>query len=72
MIQLQRWAERKGTTVTWGNVIGGMQGQMFRETFSTEEDAIERERQALAGEGIGNKREPIAVAREDLGWTRAR
>ena len=59
--QLRRWAQRDGSTVTWGNVIGGMSGQSRRQTFATEADAIERERQALACESLGAEREPIPV-----------
>lgn len=66
MYELRRWANRKGTTVEWGNVIGGYNGQSFRETFATEDEAIERERQAIACESIPNDREPIATERADL------
>ena len=63
---LKRWANRAATTVEWGNLVGGFRGQSFRETFATEADAIERERQATAGESIGVDRAPIALTREDL------
>ena len=60
---LKRWAKRDGTTVDWGNVIAGMNGQSFREEFATETEAVERERQALAGESIGVDRDPVAIVR---------
>lgn len=63
-IKLTRWAKRKGTTVLWGNMVGCYSGQQFEETFATEAEAVERERQALACEAIGDKREPIAVQRK--------
>jgi hypothetical protein len=63
---LKRWAQRDGATVEWGNVVAGMSGQSFRETFATEAEAIERERQARAGEAIGADREPKATARQEL------
>ena len=65
-MELKRWADRKGTTVEWGNLVGCYRGQEFRETFATEEDAIERERQAIACEDIGDSRKPIAIKREKL------
>jgi hypothetical protein len=65
-LELHRWAERKGTTVTWGNIVGQYNGQSFRETFATEAEAIERERQARACEPIGAAREPIAAERVNL------
>jgi hypothetical protein len=46
-------------------VIGAYQGQSFTETFASVGEAMERERQALACEPIGAKREPIALARRD-------
>ena len=64
--KLRRWAGRKGKTVEWGNVIGPYVGQSFRETFSTEAEAIERKRQAEACEAIGRDREPIAIERVPL------
>ena len=64
--KLTRWAERKGKIVRWGNIIGMWRGQEFEETFATEEEAIERERQALACEGIGDERLPIPVERKEL------
>ena len=64
--KLRRWAERNGRTVEWGNLVLGHRGQEFRETFATEEQAAERERQALACEPIGVTREPVAVRRESL------
>lgn len=65
--KLRRWAEiRGGTTVEWGNVIGIWNGQAFRETFATPEQAEERKRQALACEAIGVEREPVALTREVL------
>ena len=64
--KLNRWAKRTGTTVEWGNLIGPFVGQSFRETFSTEDEAIERQRQAKACESIGVDREPIALERLDL------
>ena len=64
--KLSRWAERKGNTVEWGNIIGGYIGQTFRETFNTEAEAIEREKQALACEPIGEDRQPIAIERVRL------
>ena len=63
---LKRWARRDGTTVEWGNVVAGMSGQSFRETFATEAQAVERERQARAGEAIGADREPVAASRQEL------
>ena len=66
--QLTRWAERDGATVRWGNVIGGHIGQTFRETFTTEADAQERERQATAGEAIGPDRQPVALDRAEGRW----
>lgn len=64
--QLTRWAERAGRTVEWGNVIGSMRGQSFRETFATEAQAIERVRQALDSEAIDGDRAPVATTREDI------
>lgn len=64
--KLTRWAERKGLTVRWGNVIGGYCGQSFEETFATEKEARERERQALACEPIGDERPPIAQKRRKV------
>jgi len=64
--QLNRWAQRTQNTVEWGNFVMGYRGQEFRETFATEEEAIERERQANAGEAIGKDREPIAIERIQL------
>ncbi len=61
MTQLVRWADRTGTTVRRGNLVGPYRGQEFEETFATEEAAIERERQALAKEPIGPDRPPVAV-----------
>jgi len=63
-VQLNRWAMRDGKTVEWGNVVVGFRGQEFTESFSTEAEAIERERQANAGEAIGADRSPIAWKRE--------
>ena len=64
---LQRWTNRDGKTVSWGNIIAGMSGQAFSETFATEDQAVERERQAKAGEPIRADREPVAVERIDIG-----
>ena len=61
--KLRRWAERKGKIVRWGNVVGPYRGQEFEEEFGTEEEAKERERQAVACEPIGNESEPVAVRR---------
>lgn len=61
--KLSRWAERNGKVVRWGNIIGGFCGQEFEETFETEKEAIERERQAINCEAIGDKRQPIATHR---------
>ena len=63
--KLNRWAERKGRTVKWGNVVMGMCGQQFEETFASVEEAKERERQALACEPIGN-RLPIPIERKAI------
>ena len=63
-IKLNRWAQRNGCVVKWGNVVGPYIGQEFTEHFATEAEAKERERQALALEPIGDKREPVAVRRE--------
>jgi len=60
----QRWAELRGRTVEWGNIIGPYTGQTFRETFRSVKEAKERERQALAKEAIGADREPVALKRE--------
>ncbi len=65
-IKLNRWAERKGNIVRWGNVIGSYCGQEFEEEFNSEEEAIERERQAKACEAIGAEREPVAIRRTQL------
>jgi hypothetical protein len=43
-----------------------MNGQSFRETFATEAEAVERERQAKACEAIGADLEPKATARQEL------
>ena len=64
--RLARWASRSSTTVEWGNVVGGFAGQSFSETFATEGEAMERERQALAGEPVGEERAPLAVVRRRL------
>ena len=64
--ELTRWADRTGKTVKWGNNVMGFRGQEFSETFATEEEAIERERQAKAGEAIGDNRKPIALKRIQL------
>lgn len=61
--KLRRWAERHGTTVCWGNLVMGYRGQEFEETFVNEQEAEERERQATAGEAIGDARVPIAQRR---------
>ena len=61
--KLRRWAERDGKTVKWGNIVGPYRGQEFEEEFGTEEEAIERQRQAVACEAIGDGREPVAVRR---------
>ncbi len=66
LFQFNRWAERSGCTVTWGNLVGPYQGQEFRETFKTEAQAKERERQAIAKEAIPKDREPIPLEREQL------
>ncbi len=63
---LKRWAGRDGMTVSWGNMIGPYRGQEFTETFATEDEAVERERQANAGEAIGADRLPIAIKREQV------
>jgi hypothetical protein len=62
----KRWAKRDGVMVEWGNIVAGMAGQSFREVFATEGEAVERERQALAKEAIGDDRAPVAVRRETL------
>ena len=62
--ELKRYADRDGRKVHWGNIVGHFLGQEFREEFATEEEAKERERQAMALEAIGDKREPIALKRE--------
>jgi len=64
--KLARWAERKGKIVKWGNMVGPYRGQEFEETFKTNKQAIERERQAKACEAIGDKRVPIPLKRVDL------
>lgn len=66
MLELKRWAQRDGCTVEWGNIVGCYLGQQFRETFATEEQAIERERQAKACEAIGAEREPVALTQERI------
>jgi len=66
-ITFRRWAERNGKTVKWGNVIGPYCGQEFTETFTTEKEAKERERQALALEAIGDEKKPIALCRKEEG-----
>ena len=38
-------------------------GQEFEEEFNTEEEAKEREKQAVACEPIGDGREPVAARR---------
>ena len=63
---LKRWADRKGNIVEWGNIVGPYLGQSFREEFSNEEEAKERERQAKACESICDTREPIALKRISL------
>ena len=63
---LTRWADREGKTVKWGNMVMGFRGQEFRETFATEEEAIERERQVKAVEAIGDDRIPVAIERIQL------
>jgi hypothetical protein len=65
-LKLKRWAERKGCTVEWGNMVGSYLGQSFRETFQTEAEAVERERQALACEDIGDDRVPVPLRRDCL------
>lgn len=62
---LQRWAERKGCLVRWGNIVGPFCGQEFTETFATEAEAQERERQALALEAIPDDRAPVALTRRE-------
>jgi len=64
--KLLRWTNRLGNTVEWGNNVMGFRGQAFRETFNSEEEAIERERQAHAGEAITTARLPVAVTRTQL------
>ena len=64
--KLTRWAERKGTVVEYGNIVGPYLGQQFREEFATEADAIERERQAKACEPITDDRMPVPLKRERL------
>lgn len=66
MLELVRWADRKGCVVQWGNIVGAYRGQEFEEEFATEIDAEERERQAKAGEAISADREPVAVCRRRL------
>jgi hypothetical protein len=63
---LTRWAMREGKTVKWGNWVMGYRGQEYCETFATEADAIERERQAKACEDISANRDPIAIERIQL------
>ena len=65
-ITLRRWVDRQGKIVCWGNMVMGYRGQEFEEIFATEEEAIERECQAKAGEGIGEKRSPVAIKRSRL------
>ena len=65
-IKFVRWADRDGKTVRWGNLIGCYRGQEFEETFSTEAEAVERERQANACEAISDKREPTPIKRAIL------
>ena len=68
---LRRWASCSGSTVEWGNVVAGLAGQSFRETFATEGEAAERHRQALVGELIGSERAPRALTRQRLdAWGR--
>ena len=62
-IKLKRYAVRRGKVVEWGNVVGPYVGQQFEETFATEAEAEERERQALACEPIRTERAPIALER---------
>lgn len=64
--KLSRWAKREGKTVSWGNVIGPYLGQAFEETFATEDEAKERQRQAEACESIGDDRPPVPLKRTDL------
>ncbi len=66
LFQFNRWAERKGRTVKWGNLVGPYRGQEFRETFKTEAQAKERERQAIAKEAISKDRKPIPLRRKQL------
>ena len=64
--KLTRYADRKGCMVHWGNIIGGFLGQEFKETFKTEAEAIERERQALANEIIEIGRYPRAIKTDKI------
>jgi len=64
--ELRRYADREGCAVQWGNIVGTFLGQEFKEVFATETEAIERERQALANEAIGDDRKPIAIKRERM------
>ena len=66
MFQLKRWADRKGRTVKWGNIVGPYIGQEFEEKFSTTAEAKERERQVNALEPIGDTREPVPISRKRL------
>jgi hypothetical protein len=66
--KLRRWAERDGKIVKWGNVVGPYRGQEFEEEFGTEEEAKERQRQAVACEPIGDDREPVARRRIRIHW----
>ena len=58
-LQLKRYADRKGKTVHWGNIIGGFCGQEFIEEFATESQAKTREKQAKSGQAIPNDCKPI-------------
>lgn len=64
--ELRRWADRKGCVVRWGNLVGPYRGQEFEEEFRTEEEAMQRERQALACEPIPDDKEPIPIRRVNL------
>ncbi len=64
-ITLQRYADRNGCVVHWGNMVGPYMGQEFEETFATEAEAKERERQALALEAITVDRAPVAITRRN-------
>lgn len=54
LFRMVRWAERKGGRIGWGNVVGAYQGQTVRETFRTEDEAHERERQVMEVDGNGD------------------